>query len=576
MKSIKISTKISGMVVLLLLLMVVCMGFGILKLGHVGTELKTIADEDIALTKAVTQITIHQLEQAIWFERALRYGEVLLSKNAGAKGFKHAKAQFEMHTQSANKTLEEAQKLVDHFNTSDANIETFQKFEQIKTQMKMIEKNHKDYENHVHQAFTTIDSGNLDAAKVLSEKIEIEEEELDHSLESFLGQIETFTYEAVKRAEADEHTAMTGMIFLAIGVMLFGLTIAYFITRGITGPINRTIHRLKDIVQGKGDLTKRLEVATNDELGEMANQLNTFLESMQIMIRDISDNSTSLSSASMELLAISQQMSSNAEQTSGKANTVAVASEEMSTNVNSVASAMEQATTNITTVASTTEQMTDSVNTIARNSEKACLTTNEAVVKSKAASQMVNELGEAAQEISKVTEVITEISEQTNLLALNATIEAARAGESGKGFAVVANEIKELANQTSSATSKIKNKIAEIQRTTQKTVDDIEEISNVIIDVDQIVGNISVSVEEQSVASKEIANNLSQASSGLQDVNENVAQSSEVTNAISRDIAEVNQASDEISTSGSQVKLSAEELARMAEQLTAQVGRFKV
>lgn len=156
--------------------------------------------------------------------------------------------------------------------------------------------------------------------------------------------------------------------------------------------------------------------------------------------------------------------------------------------------------------------MTTTINEIAQNTEKANTITGEAVSEAKGASDNVDELGSAAQEISKVTETVTEISEQTNLLALNATIEAARAGDAGKGFAVVANEIKELARQTAEATQDIKRRIEGIQDSTSGTVTKIQQISKVINDVNDIVSTIASSVEEQSVTTKEIATNVAQAS----------------------------------------------------------------
>jgi methyl-accepting chemotaxis protein len=188
----------------------------------------------------------------------------------------------------------------------------------------------------------------------------------------------------------------------------------------------------------------------------------------------------------------------------------------------------------------------------------------------------VDELGHAADEISKVTEAITEISEQTNLLALNATIEAARAGEAGKGFAVVANEIKELARQTAAATLEIKNRITGIQDSTADTVTQIEAITGVINEVNEIVGTIATAVEEQSVTSQEIANNVAQASQGIQEVNENVNQSSSVAGTISGDIAEVNSSVQEIADSSSQVNHNSDELSALSGKLRELVGRFKV
>lgn len=576
MKNLKISTKIMGVVGLLLLLMAISSGFGILKLGHVGDELVTIAEEDIPLTEAVTEITVNQLEQAVWFERALRFGEVLADKRHAAEGLRHAEEKVREHSRLVDEIENKARKLVRHAIQSAHSDEDREEFEKFGAQLETITKHHENYEHRVQQAFALIHQGKLRDAEQLAEKLETEEDALNHELESLLKAIESFTEAATNKAEADEHAGFTGMVTITLTALIIGLVMGFFVSRGITGPINKAVARLKDIAEGEGDLTQRLEVDTRDELGEMATWFNTFLQNLQGMIKDIASNSVSLSNASTELSAISQQMSAGAEQTSGKSNAVATASEEMSTNISSVAAAMEQAATNLNMVATATEQMTASVSEIAQNSEKARKITGTAVTKAQDTSKKVDALGNAAQAIGKVTEVITEISEQTNLLALNATIEAARAGEAGKGFAVVANEIKELAKQTAEATLEIKNQIEGVQGSTQQTVADINEICEVIGKVDETVGIIAAAVEEQSVTTQDIAGNISQASAGVQEVNGNVAQSTEVTVSISRDIAEVSQASNEMTNSSSQVNISAEELAGMAETINGMVGKFKV
>lgn len=364
-------------------------------------------------------------------------------------------------------------------------------------------------------------------------------------------------------------------ISVALVVVVAAVIIILLLVGKTTRPINKAVDRLKDIAQGEGDLTRRLEVTTKDEMGEMATWFNTFLQNLQTMIKDIAGNAATLSNASAELASISHQMSSDADEAQGKSESVATAAQQMSDNVNSVAAAMEQAATNLNMVASATEQMTASVAEIAQNSEKARDITSKAVSRAQETSKKVDALGNAAQAISKVTEVITEISEQTNLLALNATIEAARAGEAGKGFAVVANEIKELAKQTSEATMEIKKQIEEVQGATQETVTDIGEISSIIENVDEIVGTIATAVEEQSVTTREISGNIAQASSGIQEVNVNVAQSSESTASITQEISEVNQFSNEITNSSSQVKNSSENLSDLAGKINNMVGKFK-
>jgi methyl-accepting chemotaxis protein len=361
---------------------------------------------------------------------------------------------------------------------------------------------------------------------------------------------------------------------LAIGLAAF---IGIVISRGITKPIEQAVNHLDEI--SKGNFSH--EVAQDfldkrDEFGVMAQAIDNLNKSVGLMVKDITAGVNTLASASTELSAISNQMSSGAEKTAMQSNTVSSAAEEMSVNVVSVAAGMEQATSSLTMVATATEEMTSTIGEIAGNSEKARATTGEAVAYAGRASDMIRKLGQAAQEIGKVTEAITSISAQTNLLALNATIEAARAGAAGKGFAVVAGEIKELAQQTSTATEDIKSKIAAIQSSTSETIGDIEAITRVIRDVSDIVTTIASSIEEQSVVTKDIARNIAQATTGVKDANERVAQSSTVTRSIAGEISGVSQSASEMTMASSQVQGSASELSRLAEDLREMVGRFQV
>ena len=235
---------------------------------------------------------------------------------------------------------------------------------------------------------------------------------------------------------------------------------------------------------------------------------------------------------------------------------------------------MEQATSNLSSVASATEQLSATIGEIASNSEKARAISSDATDQARAVSSMMKELGRAAQEIGQVTETITSISAQTNLLALNATIEAARAGAAGKGFAVVANEIKELAQQTASATEDIKGKIASIQASTGGTIEDIEKIAEVINQVGEIVSTIAAAIEEQAVVTKDVASNIAEASTGVRDSNERIAQTATVSQSIASDIALVNDTIGEIGTSGGHVQSSAVELSNLAEQLRSLVGQI--
>ncbi len=365
------------------------------------------------------------------------------------------------------------------------------------------------------------------------------------------------------------------LIVLVVAVLVAG-AIIFFVSNSVVRPINEVVAGLADAAEGEGDLTKRLTVASRDEVGELAVQFNLFIAKVQNIIRDVAANAGELNQSSQELSELSGMLSSGADQTTARAQSVASASEQMSANMNLVASTMEEASTNVNMVASATEEMSVTISEIAQNTEKARSITSNAVGHAQTASGQVGELGTAAQEIGKVVETITDISEQDNLLALNATIAAARAGEAGQGFAVVANEIKELAQQTAKATGEIKRQVSAIQSSTKGTVVQIDNITEVVAKVDEIVSKIAAAVEEQSVTTREIAGNVAQASGGIGEINMSVGQSNTVAAEIAKEISEVTQAAGGMSNSSSQVNLNSEHLAKLAAQLDAMVRRFKI
>ncbi len=380
-----------------------------------------------------------------------------------------------------------------------------------------------------------------------------------------------FTRATAKRRAANRMAlAATGVV--ALMLLLISIPMALAIRRSVT----RMVAMLKDIAEGEGDLTRRLDANSKDELGEMARWFNTFVERLQGLIKEVSTNSSSLYNTSSGLESIAGQLLKGAGAVSERSQTVAGAAEELSSNMVSISAVTEQTSSNTNTVASATEEMSATVQEIARNADQAREISITAMSQADRASEKVNQLGDAAAQISQVTEVITKISEQTNLLALNATIEAARAGEAGKGFAVVADEIKTLARQTANATLEIKKKIGGITDSTAQTVDEIKGINNTFKQVDEIINTMASVIEEQNIASREISGNIAQVSQGIDEVNQSVNQSSDFSATISSDISQVNLSVREISNASNQVNDQSGELAGLASRLIELVGRFKV
>ena len=369
-------------------------------------------------------------------------------------------------------------------------------------------------------------------------------------------------------------TMLRNNLLMGLIVIGAGILVTFFLVRSINRPLQELAE--KSVQVGDGDYTIAFASENKDAIGQLTNSLGLMVGKAKEMLQDIINSSQALAAASSQLAQISEQMVTNADSTTAIADQAAINAGEVSDNMNSVSAAMEESTVNLDMIASASEEMGSTIKEIAENSSRARVTTEEAVVSAQKSHAGVQELGAAARAIGTITETITEISEQTNLLALNATIEAARAGEAGKGFAVVANEIKELAKETASATSKIKAAIDEIQKQTGTTVNDIEAISTVISDVNDIVSTIVTAVEEQSITTNEIVNNVAQASTGITEINHNVATSSQMTAMMSDNVGQVKERSIEVKENSQQISTSADELSALSTRLTQLVAKFKI
>lgn len=357
----------------------------------------------------------------------------------------------------------------------------------------------------------------------------------------------TFDQSAASAATASSVGATVSSIVTAVAIFLC-IAIAYRTAKSITTALTETVSVLRNIAEGEGDLTRRVNQATGDELGEMGRWFNTFMVKLEGLMGQVAKSTEGVTDSSEKLFTVSHEMGVGAEETSVQANVVAAAS--------------EQVTRNLQTVAAATEEMTASIGEISRNATAAAGVAGLAVERATIANAAMGRLGESSAEIGKVVRVIGSIAHQTKLLALNATIEAARAGASGKGFAVVANEVKDLANETAKANNQIGERIDAIRKSTDEALRVIGEVTTIIGQMHDISTTIASAVEQQTATTREIARNVTEAAIGESQVSEN--------------IASVATAARSTSGGAQSTQAAAGKLAGMAVELQRIVGVFKL
>ncbi|QIP04545.2 globin-coupled sensor protein [Bradyrhizobium symbiodeficiens] len=255
-----------------------------------------------------------------------------------------------------------------------------------------------------------------------------------------------------------------------------------------------------------------------------------------------------------------ERLGSSAAGLQGVANMLAASAEQSVRQSTVVAGASEEASTNVQAVAASTEELASSIKEIGRQVSESTRMTGVAVDQAARSGAAIEGLARAAQRIGDVVELINTIAAQTNLLALNATIEAARAGEAGRGFAVVASEVKALAEQTAKATGEIGQQILSIQEATRDSVGVIQQIGATIAAIDEIATAIAAAVEQQGVATAEIARNVQEAAHGTHDVSSN--------------IGGVNHAAGETGVTASELLTASKDLSGQTDALRSEVEDF--
>ncbi|WP_408956054.1 methyl-accepting chemotaxis protein [Natroniella sp. ANB-PHB2] len=353
--------------------------------------------------------------------------------------------------------------------------------------------------------------------------------------------------QALEEAQSNLHNILVALIITILISILVGLVTIYFVSKKVKQGLDEVVEVSNEVANGNL-VVEDISYDNNDELGRLATAIN-------MMSNNLRDIVQSISQSAQETSATSQQLSASSEEATGSIEEITATAEEFSASINDVSDNSD----NVNLIAENVEQL-------ARNGleqmEKTDQKMKEILITSEKSGQVIEQLNQSSQEIGEIVEVISSIAEETNLLALNAAIEAARAGEEGHGFAVVADEVRELAEQTQSSVSNIRNIIDRLGEKTEKSVDVIRE-NNLQIE------SGADALEETGRTFKEI----------VSDIGEVVNQIGEIASAqqqLSVGSEEISNATEEQSASMQQISSSSQQLANMAEELNSLVEQFKI